>query len=138
MGPFILVAPMVIISGLVYCVVFLGPWALLSCLIVLGFFPFAVSSISFSIYHSVFIPHISFHDFGSCVYKFNWFFRVHLPRWQRSTEKWASKLLTKGWEILTSMVAKIFYPSYRSIKYWIILNKMCIFCELNFLLSRLV
>ncbi|XP_059144802.1 ATP-binding cassette sub-family C member 5-like [Physella acuta] len=41
MGPFILVAPMVIISGLVYCVVYLGPWALLSCLIVLGFFPFA-------------------------------------------------------------------------------------------------
>ena len=44
MGPFILGGPMILITSGVYCVVYLGPWALVSIFIVIGFFPFMVSS----------------------------------------------------------------------------------------------
>lgn len=41
MGPFIIGGPVIMIAGCVYLVVLLGPWALISCLVVIGFYPFA-------------------------------------------------------------------------------------------------
>ncbi|GFR84980.1 multidrug resistance-associated protein 5 [Elysia marginata] len=43
MGPFILGGPMILVISSVYCVVYLGPWALVSVGIVIGFFPFMVT-----------------------------------------------------------------------------------------------
>ncbi|GFN86327.1 multidrug resistance-associated protein 5, partial [Plakobranchus ocellatus] len=43
MGPFIIGGPMILIISGIYCVVYLGPWALVSIFIVIGFFPFMVT-----------------------------------------------------------------------------------------------
>ncbi|KAK3787714.1 hypothetical protein RRG08_031943 [Elysia crispata] len=43
MGPFILSGPMVVIISSVYCVIYLGPWALISVFTILGFFPFLIT-----------------------------------------------------------------------------------------------
>ncbi|KAH9513984.1 Multidrug resistance-associated protein 5 [Bulinus truncatus] len=40
-GPFIISSPIVIVAGCIYCVVYLGPWALISCLVIFLFYPFA-------------------------------------------------------------------------------------------------
>ncbi|XP_055895109.1 ATP-binding cassette sub-family C member 5-like [Biomphalaria glabrata] len=40
-GPFIMASPIIIVAGCIYCVVYLGPWALVSCLIIVLFYPFA-------------------------------------------------------------------------------------------------
>ncbi|RUS76537.1 hypothetical protein EGW08_015692 [Elysia chlorotica] len=43
LGPFIIGGPMVLLISCVYGIVFLGPWALLSFFVIIGFFPFAIS-----------------------------------------------------------------------------------------------
>ncbi|GFS03367.1 multidrug resistance-associated protein 5 [Elysia marginata] len=43
LGPFIIGGPMILVISCVYGVIFLGPWALLSFFVIIGFFPFAVT-----------------------------------------------------------------------------------------------
>ncbi|CAL1543597.1 unnamed protein product [Lymnaea stagnalis] len=43
MGPFVIGAPMIVVISCVYSVVLMGPWVLVSFIIILGFYPFAMS-----------------------------------------------------------------------------------------------
>ncbi|CAG5134056.1 unnamed protein product, partial [Candidula unifasciata] len=42
MGPFIIGGPMILIMGCVYSIVYLGPWTLVSFLVLIGFYPYAM------------------------------------------------------------------------------------------------
>lgn len=43
MGPFIIGGPIILIMSCAYSIVYMGPWALLAWLVIIGFYPFAVS-----------------------------------------------------------------------------------------------